>query len=171
MKMITTIKKSHALKKENAQTMVEFALVFPFLLLLTYGIIEFGRMVFIYASVTNSARQGARYGAASGPDTGTRHYKDCGGIRNAVRSTAFLITIPDANITISYDNGPSPTKTWNTCPPVPSNQIDPILLGDRVVVRVQVNYEPIIGGFLGVHGFPIAARNARTILFNVEVNQ
>jgi len=169
--MIKPIKKLTALKKENAQTMVEFALVFPLILLLTYGIIEFGRMVFIYASVTSSARSGARYGAASGTINGTRYYKDCSGIRDATRSTAFLITISDANITISYDNGPSPTKTWNTCPPVGGNGLDPILLGDRIVVQVHANYEPIIGGFLGVHGFPITARNARTILLNVEVDQ
>jgi len=36
-------------KFENAQTMVEFALVFPLVLLITYGLIEFGRMIYITA--------------------------------------------------------------------------------------------------------------------------
>lgn len=171
MDMITPLTKPKTRKKENAQTMVEFALVFPLILLLTYGIMEFGRLVFIYASVTNSARQGARYGAASGTIGGTRYYKDCTGIRNATRSTAFLITITNANISISYDNGPSPTKTWNTCPPIGSNGLDPILLGYRIVVTARANYQPIIGDILGVGGFMITARNARTILLNVEVDQ
>ncbi len=169
--MTKPIKTSNFHRKENAQTLVEFALVFPLILLITYGIMEFGRMVFIYAAVTNAARQGARYGAASGAVGGTKYYKNCGGIRTAVKDAGFLINIADADITISYDNGPSPTKTWNTCPPIGSNGLDPILLGDRVVVQVHAFYQPMIGPFLGVTGFQINARNARTILLFVEVDQ
>ncbi len=165
------MKKSNFLRKENAQTMVEFALVFPLILLITYGIIEFGRMVFIYAAVTNAARQGARYGAASGSVSGTRYYKNCSGIRTAVKDAGFLINITDANIFIAYDNGPNPTQTWNICPPIGSNGLDPILLGDRIVVTVHATYSPMIGPFLGVTGFQINARNARTILLNVEMGQ
>ncbi len=148
--------------------MVEFALVFPILLLITYGIIEFGRMVWIYAAVTNAAREGARYGAASGAVNGTRYYKDCSGIKQAVNRNTVLIPISDANISITYDNGPNPTQSWGTCPPVDGNGFDPILLGDRIVVRVTANYQPWIG-FLGVQGFQIFARNARTILLDVEL--
>jgi hypothetical protein len=38
------------LSKDKAQGMVEFALVLPLLLLLVYGIIEAGRMLFIYSA-------------------------------------------------------------------------------------------------------------------------
>ncbi len=166
--MIKPTKKFKLFRLENAQTMVEFALVFPIVLLITYGIIEFGRMMWIYATVTNAAREGARYGAASGSIGGTRYYKDCTGIRNAVKRGAILVPITDGNISLSYDNGPSPTKTWATCPPVDSNGFDPILLGDRIVVHVSAYYQPIIA-FLGFHGFTINARNARTILLSVEM--
>jgi len=166
--MTKLIKRITFLKKENAQTMVEFALVFPVVLLITYAIMEFGRMVWIYAAVTGAAREGARYGAASGSVNGTRYYKDCSGIRNAVRRNSALVTITDPNITISYDNGPSPTAIWNTCPPVGSNGLDPIMLGDRIVVQVRAAYQPMIG-FLNFNGFTISARNARTILLNIEM--
>ncbi|NJD59859.1 MAG: hypothetical protein C3F13_12175 [Anaerolineales bacterium] len=165
-----TAKKLHIFGSERAQTMVEFALVFPIVLLITYGIIEFGRMVFIYAAVTGAAREGARYGAASGTISGTRFYKDCPGIRTATKRGAILIPINDADITIWYDNGPSPTSTWTGCPPVGSNSLDPILLGDRIVVQVDVDYQPIMGSFLGVNGFHITSQNARTILLNVEMS-
>ena len=61
-------------------------------LLITYGLIEFGRMVFIYAAVTGSAREGARYGAAAG-NFNTRYYMDCAGILNAVQRGAILTPI------------------------------------------------------------------------------
>jgi len=167
--MIKPIQKITRTKKEHAQTMVEFALVFPIILLITYGIIEFGRMVFIYAAVTGSAREGARYGAASGSTGGTRYYKDCDGIKNAVQRGALLVTINPADIDISYDNGPNPTQTWSACPPVGANGLDPIMLGHRVVVNVIAHYEPVIQ-FLDLNGFDIESENARTILLNVEID-
>jgi uncharacterized protein (UPF0333 family) len=166
--MIRLTKKLKSFSAEKAQTMVEFALVFPIILLITYGIMEFGRMVWIYAAVTGAAREGARYGAASGTINGTRYYKDCAGIRNAVRRNSVLVPITDANITITYDNGPSPTAIWNTCPPVGGSGLDPIMLGYRIVVQVRANYQPIIS-FLHINGFTISARNARTILLNIEM--
>ena len=38
-------------KKDAAQGLVEFALVVPILLLVVYGLLEVGRMLFIYSSV------------------------------------------------------------------------------------------------------------------------
>ncbi len=51
-------------KRDKGQGMVEFALVFPLLLMVTLGIIEFGWMMFSYSAVVTSSREGARYGAA-----------------------------------------------------------------------------------------------------------
>ena len=53
-------------KKTLAQGIVEFALILPILLLLVLGIIEFGRLIFMYAIVTSSSREAVRYGAATG---------------------------------------------------------------------------------------------------------
>ena len=169
--MIIPTKKLPHNKKEFAQTMVEFALVFPILLLITYGIIEFGRMLFIIASVTGSAREGARYGAAAGDiGDGTPYYADCDGIRNAVHSTAFLITIPNSNIIINYDLGSGFGSTCEILADQVSNNNDPIETGDRIKVFVTATYDPIIGGFLGIGGFPIIKENARTILANISIN-
>jgi hypothetical protein len=46
----------------GGQTMVEFALGLPLLLILFIGMIEVGRAVFIYNVVGNAAREGARFG-------------------------------------------------------------------------------------------------------------
>lgn len=53
---------------QHGQALVEFALVLPVLLLLVFGIIEFGR---IYASnimINNAAREGARAASLGVPD-------------------------------------------------------------------------------------------------------
>ena len=52
-------------KRIKGQTMVEFALALPLLLLLIFGIIEFGLIFAAWLTIENAARQAARY-AASG---------------------------------------------------------------------------------------------------------
>ncbi|MBI5589802.1 MAG: pilus assembly protein [Deltaproteobacteria bacterium] len=42
--------------------MVEFAIVLPLLLMLVFGIIEFGLVLFDQAMITNASREGARAG-------------------------------------------------------------------------------------------------------------
>jgi TadE-like protein len=171
-KMIKSRLKLLKINREHAQSMVEFALVFPIILLITYGIIEFGRMVFIYAAVTGAAREGARYGAAAGTP---RHYMDCAGIKNAVQKGAILTTISNDNIYVWFDHGPNmgdpiTPKMTNPCvAPVDSDGADLIRMGDRVVVYVIGHYSPVIGSFLGIHDFTIKAENARTILVDVVI--
>jgi len=47
--------------REKGQTTVEFALVISLLLLLLFGIIDFSRLIFAYATMSNGVREGARY--------------------------------------------------------------------------------------------------------------
>jgi Flp pilus assembly protein TadG len=56
-------------KKNKAQAMVEFAIVLPILLLLLYGILEAGRLLFIYSTIVTASRQAVRYGSATGQGT------------------------------------------------------------------------------------------------------
>jgi Flp pilus assembly protein TadG len=45
---------------ERGAGLIEFSLVFPFLLLFTVGISEFGQAFKLYQNITNAAREGAR---------------------------------------------------------------------------------------------------------------
>ena len=47
-------------QKNRGQALVEFALIVPLLLFVVYGLIEAGRAIFIYSSVTNASREAAR---------------------------------------------------------------------------------------------------------------
>ncbi|MBI1903169.1 MAG: pilus assembly protein [Planctomycetia bacterium] len=53
-------------KFRRAAAVVEFAAVAPVLILLVFGMIEFGRMVMVQQVITNASREGARAGILDG---------------------------------------------------------------------------------------------------------
>jgi len=60
----------HPLRRGSlrAQDLIEFALVFPVLMLLLFGVIDFGRIFHVLIAISNAAREGARYGVIYGID-------------------------------------------------------------------------------------------------------
>lgn len=52
-----------SVRKEKGAVAVEMAIVLPLLLLILLGIIEFGRVMNVQVSLTQAAREGARYAA------------------------------------------------------------------------------------------------------------
>lgn len=50
-------------RAHDGAAMVEFAIVLPVFLLITWGVIDFGRLFFISNSLANAAREGGRYAA------------------------------------------------------------------------------------------------------------
>ena len=146
--------------------MVEFALALPILLLVLYGLLETGRLIFIYASVVTGARQGARYGSASG-DTGSGsstpyYYQDCNGIRAAARKVAFIQ--PFSSIDIQYDKGPeNPANIAGGCPISALSDND-----HRIKVTVSAVFTPIVP-LVPFKPFTITSTSNRTILTGVSI--
>ncbi|MBO8137542.1 MAG: pilus assembly protein [Desulfotomaculum sp.] len=56
-------------KNQKGQSMVEFALLLPLIIILLFGILEFGRVFHSYLVITSAAREGARIGAVGRPDS------------------------------------------------------------------------------------------------------
>ena len=143
-KMKTTLyTKSGNKRKDAAQGLVEFALVIPILLFVVYGLLEAGRLLFIYSSTVTAARQAVRYGAVTGvSDGGYPRYQDCAGIRAAARNVGFINNFPDAGFDIVFDSGPD-TVVKATC-----NGVDYLGYqaenGDRLVVSVSTTFVPIL---------------------------
>ena len=152
--------------KEKAQGLVEFSLVLPLLMMLIFGIIEFGRLLFVYSAVTTASREAARYGSAAGEVTaGTLRFMDCAGIEAAARRVGILADISAVNI--SYDSGPGTATISGGCPPAP----DEIIGGrHRVVVQVSAEYQPLVP-LVGLESFSINSQSARTIFSNIVVGQ
>lgn len=53
-------------RSEWGQSLVEFAMVVPLLLLLVFGIIDFGRLLMNQVTLTNAVREGARIASVGG---------------------------------------------------------------------------------------------------------
>jgi len=162
----TTICSPPKRPRENAQGLVEFALVLPLLLLVMFAVIELGRLLFIYSAVSTASREAARYGSAAGDAGGyVPHYRDCAGIRAAARRIGNLANITDGDISISYDHGPATTVFSSVCPP-PAGQ--DVVLGDRIIVEVVAAYQPIVP-LVNLPAFPISSSTSRTIIKDVTI--
>ena len=86
---------------ESGQELVEYALVFPLLFLLLFGLLEVGLIAFSYNTITNGAREGARYGIFHLDDEGRI---DEDGIKAAVCSEFYTRMISEtATITSSRE--------------------------------------------------------------------
>lgn len=160
--MATTINR----KFEKAQSMVEFALVLPILLLIVVGIIGFGHLFFVYSSAVSASREAARYGAAVGVSPrGMPRYQDCAGIRDAAARVGSFAGVTPATVTITYDGGPGGTTVGNC--PVGGTGPD-VDLGDRIVVSITVQYRSIVP-LVNIPNFPITAETKRTVVRSLEI--
>lgn len=168
-------------KNSPAQAMVEFALVLPILLLVVYGLLEAGRLLFMYASVTTASRQAVRYASATGEnDSGIPRFMDCSGITAAANSVAFIADFETINIT--YDrpkrdnsgdidpirNMETDPSVANECPTLVTIPGDVIQNGDRVRVYVDAQYTPIVP-LVPFDPLTITAESSRTILVTIPL--
>jgi len=150
----------------KSQGMVEFALALPFVLLIMIGLLEVGRLIFMYSTVPSASREAARYGSAVGLNVtgGVARYKDCAGIRGAAQKMDFLNVIDDVNITIAYDHGPG-SAVFSGCPPAT------VVNGDRIKVTVSASFLPTSGLIPALKPITLASFSARSLLVKVEVIQ
>ena len=55
--------------RQSGQDLMEYALALPIVLLFLMGILDLGRVVYVYSALHNSVRDGARYGVIRPADT------------------------------------------------------------------------------------------------------
>jgi hypothetical protein len=98
-------------RQSNGQTLVEFALALPVILLIMVMIAEFGWYVAQSSASIAAAREAGRYASSVGdsPTPGLKRYRHCDGIRAAARrGTSQITTLPASQIQVVYL---SPTGT------------------------------------------------------------
>ena len=137
----------HVTRDQRGQALVEFALLIPVVLLLIFGVIDLGRVVFINNSLSDGARHGARNASVD-----PRAVDYCSVIDEAVRSatrgqplSTYTVTYqriaPDgtpegAALIVCQNGSDGPGKAL-----LPST----VAPGDRVTVVVEANVDLILG--------------------------
>ena len=111
------------MKGSRGASAVEFAIVLPVLLLILFGTIEFGILLFNKQVITNASREGARFGIVSGPTRKTD--AEISAVVDSYKST-HLITFGTPN---SADTTCTRTGT---------------AFGDDLSVRVQYHYDFLV---------------------------
>lgn len=155
---------------ERGATVVEFAVVAPLLFLLLFGVIEIGRLIATYTSVSAAAREGARYAVAvsESPFTpGVPRYADCAGIKEAAKAKSVLVDLDDSDIFIGWDTGPDAPSMFHTCD-AGNPATDTVTSGHRVIVRVSTEFSspiPLISNILGT--LNVESEQKRTVLKGV----
>jgi len=137
--------RAHRRRHRRGQALVEFALVIPIFVLLIFGLVDLGRAVFISNSLSEAARDGARYGSvqARAFDDTTR-----GEVADWVEDRLSAV--------------PSPTVTV-TC--TPASPAFGCTVNDILVVVVQADIEmitPIIGQIVG----PLSLEGRSEVIVN-----
>lgn len=129
----------------RGQSLVEFALALPILLLLIFGLVDLGRAVYINNALAEAARDGARYGSVQ-----ARAYSDAtrNGVEDWVR--ARLDAIPNPTISAECTAG---------------NATFGCTVNDILVVTVRSDFQmitPVIGQILG----PMSLEGRSEVLVN-----
>jgi Flp pilus assembly protein TadG len=150
----------------RGQSIVEFALVLPIVLLLMIGLFDLGRIVFVNNSLSDGARQGART-AIIDPRSGTYCADIEDAVRTAVRGQAL------ATFTVTYQtiaaNG-SVGSTRIICADGAPNQALPstATAGDRVSVQLIAGLNlitPFVAQATGQSAFTLNSESAMTVTF------
>jgi Flp pilus assembly protein TadG len=135
----------------RGQSLVEFALVFPIIVLVIAAFVEVGRAVFAYNTIANAARQGARVAAVNQLEDvtdcdGTRPvedpYEPHWSIRGCAITAANTLGITTDNVTVEYE---TPSDTELDCDPT-------LHVGCIAVITVTYDYSvstPFVNMLIG----------------------
>jgi Flp pilus assembly protein TadG len=100
------------LRGRRGQSLVEFSLVLPVLLIIVFGIVDFGMGLRSYISLTNATREGARFAAVGNP--AGSFPSQCNGTTTTTVVGRTCVAVEGLNrsdissLTVTYPNGQGP---------------------------------------------------------------
>ncbi len=122
VRTVTHSSRISAGRGQSGQALVEYALVLPLLLLLVFGVLEFGRAVHYWIDSTHLANEGARYAAVN---------------RNPGPGGSLAQTLADKGSTSELRDGSASVDPLQVCIDYPSGTS---AAGDPVRVRATTTY-------------------------------
>lgn len=91
------------IKNEKAQALVEFTLIFPILILLILGMIEFGWLLNAKITLNSAAREGARVGAVLLTTDTQRKQKVIAAANGTISQSGMTILYDQSSVTEEDD--------------------------------------------------------------------
>jgi Flp pilus assembly protein TadG len=130
-------------RRAAGQGLVEFALVIPVFLLVFMGLVDGGRLIYVYNTVSNAARSGARVAVVNQSTSGTQTCDTTSTAYPAgcAASAAIGVGVSPSDVIVTY-------RSWND-----SGACSPMAMGCLAVVTVTGRFQPltpIIGQLIGV---------------------
>ena len=171
---------------QRSQALIEFALVSPVLLLLTFGVVDVGRAIFYYDTLNHAAREGARTAvrASNQLPTNTDVINTVTGQMVGAPVSApcpqgpVTLSTPPANSAWVYITEPNPPATVEPSPPPnapggeypattsgPCSAVNPALGNQQLEVTIRFNLvliTPIVSQASANHVVITAAAVYRT---------
>lgn len=131
-------------RRQRGQALLEFALIFPIMILVMVAVFDLGRLVFAYNNITNAARTGVRLAIVDQTNASAR---------TATKNQATSLGLTDSNVSVLYlasdlaSPCPTPmtldciaeitvTYSWNPITPLVGNIVGPMTV-------TTVSREPI----------------------------
>lgn len=112
------------LRSSRGATLVEAAIITPLLLLLTFSIVDFGTLLYVYLTLENGVSQATRYAVTGNVEAGLSREES---IRIAMRQATPTLTLEDTAFTFTHLVAGSSTWAAGTG-------------GPNDIGRVTVNY-------------------------------
>jgi len=137
-------------QKRRGQSLVEMALIAPFLIMILLTVIDCGRAAYDYSTLAAAAREGARAGITTG-----NNRPDNNRVIGAVAQNAFGLAL-SAGSCVNDTPAPSPTMSPNTgfvyvgggngnlTPNAPSGQAPAGVGGCQAVVPSYAGHNPLM---------------------------
>ncbi|MGC8634154.1 MAG: TadE/TadG family type IV pilus assembly protein [Candidatus Limnocylindrales bacterium] len=113
------------------QALVEFALVFPVLIMILFGLVHLGRAVYAYSTIANAARTGARVAIVNQTIYTASSCTAVQSIEQCAAAQAVALGIDPASVQVQF----VPENAAATCTPVQ--------LGCLAEITVPYTFRPI----------------------------
>jgi Flp pilus assembly protein TadG len=127
-------------KIARGQELVEFAIILPVLFLIIFGTIDLGRLFFAGVSITNVAREGARYAGLH---------------RDKITLTSGACSAPPSLVTqaacLEAQNSGLNLAAVTVTPSCPDG-CDPY---DKIVITVTYDFDLLMGALFGADGIEL----------------
>ena len=110
---------------QRSQAIVEFAVVAPVLLLLLFGVVDFGRVIYVYITLNQAVTEGARTAIRASPllpsnadvETAVKQHAVDVSLANPCPNGPITTSIPPSNQGWIYITEPNPPTTIETLSP------------------------------------------------------